>query len=145
MKIFKKMAAGTLAAVAVVTSALSFGANASEYEDIRTWHLYANPYASHSVENVRLNYYTGGYRARITDKHYGGAANYVLIYAKDEDPNNFRVSLSTTNVLCQTFKGILQIDKDRDEFAAFNIHLRVEDMKSNTPTNDGEIRLSNQF
>lgn len=36
MKILKKMAASTLAAVAVVTSALSFGANALEYEDMKS-------------------------------------------------------------------------------------------------------------
>lgn len=145
MKFLKKLAASTLAAAAVVTSSLSFGANAMEYEDKKTWHLHANPYTSHSVQYVKLNYYTGGYRARITEKHYGGAANYVLIYAKNEEEINFKVSLSATNVLCQTFKGIAEEDKDREKYASFNIHLRVEDMKSMTPTNDGEIGVSNQF
>ena len=140
MSKIKKILAGAIAAVSVMSSAMCLGASA--YEDRGSWDCYVNNYANHSVVNISLNYYSARYRAVCTGKVNGGSYNYVDVY----DGSIKRTTLTEVGVICQPFVGTRRVDKDNNEYAMFTIKLKVEDTSaSNTPHNYGDIRLSNQY
>ena len=140
MSKIKKILAGALAAVSVMSSAMCLGASA--YEDRGSWDCYVNNYANHSVVNISLNYYSAGYRAVCTGKVNGGSYNYVDVY----DGSIKRTTLTEVGVICQPFEGTMHIDSNKKRYAMFTIKLKVEDTSaSNTPHNYGDIRLSNQY
>lgn len=137
----KKIISGTLVAVAVSISTLCFGASALEYSDSKSWQLYQNTHVSHTIEDYKLNYYTGGYKAVITDKEYGGSYNYITV----SQGNIQKAMLTEKNVACKTFKGALSLDDDGDAYSAFRVEMHAEDIVTKTPYNNGEIKLSNLF
>lgn len=140
MSKIKKILAGALAAVSVMSSAMCLGASA--YEDRGSWDCYVNNYTNHSVVNFSLNYYSAGYRAVCTGKTNGGSYNYVDVY----DGSIKRTTLTEVGVICQPFEGTMHIDSNKKRYAMFTIKLKVEDTSaSNTPHNYGDIRLSNQY
>ncbi len=140
MSKIKKILAGALAAVSVMSSAMCLGASA--YEDRGSWDCYVNNYTNHSVVNFSLNYYSAGYRAVCTGKTNGGSYNYVDVY----DGSIKRTTLTEIGVICQPFDGTMHIDSNKKRYAMFTIKLKVEDTSaSNTPHNYGDIRLSNQY
>lgn len=140
MSKIKKILAGAIAAVSVMSSAMCLGASA--YEDRGSWDCYVNNYTNHSVVNFSLNYYSAGYRAVCTGKTNGGSYNYVEVY----DGSIKRTTLTEIGVICQPFDGTMHIDSNKKRYAMFTIKLKVEDTSaSNTPHNYGDIRLSNQY
>lgn len=135
MKKIKKIAASTLAAAALMTSALSFGASA--YSDSGSWQFYSNPHVSHTIQDYKLNYYSGGYKAVITDKGYGGAYNYVTVSNNGVE----KALLTEVGVVCNTFYG----DSDDYKYVAFKVKMYTEKVEEMTSYNNGEIKLSNMF
>lgn len=140
MSKIKKIAVSTLAAVAVMTSTLSLVASA--YSDSGKWNFYSNPHVSHTIENYKLNYYNGGYRAVTTDKGYGGSYNYVDV----SEDGTVKAKLTEKGVTCKTFKAsIINIDSSGNTYAGFRVQMYAEDITGTTPYNNGEIKLSNMF
>lgn len=140
MTMGKKIAVSTLAAVTVMTSALSLAASA--YSDSGIWYFYSNPHVSHTIATYKLNYYNGGYRAVITDKGYGGSYNYIDI----SENGTVKARLTEKGVTCKTFKAsMINVDTSGNTYAEFRAQMCVEDTTGTTPYNDGEIKLSNMF
>lgn len=140
MSKFKKIAVSTLAAVAVATSTLSLAASA--YSDSGSWKFYSNPYVSHTIENYKLNYYNGGYKAVTTDKGYGGSYNYVDVTEDD----TLKAKLTEKGEACKTFKAsIINVDSSGNTYAAFKVQMYAEDTTGTTPYNNGAIKLSYMF
>lgn len=135
---FKKIFAGALAAVSVMSSALCVGASAREYSDVGSWQLYSNPNVSHSSTDMNLYYYSGGYKAYISSKGNGGATNYVTISQK----GTYKATLTEVNVVCGVFKSATTyIDKDGDMYAPFTVKMTVGDTSSATAYNNGTIKI----
>ena len=135
----KKIAVSALAALAVAASTLSLGASA--YSDIGTWQFYNNPHVSYTTKDINLHHYSGGYRAVINDKGFGGAYNYVSV----SQMGSVKTTLTEKGVVCQTFKGMACVDKDGNMYSPFNVEMYTENCESATPYNNGEIRVANQF
>ncbi len=135
----KKIAVSALAALAVAASTLSLGASA--YSDIGTWRFHNNPHSSHTIEDYKLNFYSLGYRAFISDKGYSGAYNYVTI----SQNGSVKTTLTERGVVCQTFEGMACVDKDGRMFSPFRVQMYAEYTDAGTPYNNGEIRVANQF
>lgn len=139
---FKKIFAGALAAVSVMSSALCVGASAREYSDVGSWQLYSNPNASHSSTDMNLAFLSNGYRAFISSKGNGGATNYVTISQK----GTFKTTLTEVNVVCGVFKSATTyIDKDGDMYAPFTVKMTVGDTSSATAYNNGTIKIKSLF
>ncbi len=139
---FKKIFAGALAAVSVMSSALCVGASAREYSDVGSWQLYSNPYASISSSDMNLYFYAGGYRAFISSKGNGGATNYVTISQK----GTFKTTLTEVNVVCKIFESDTKyIDEDGVMFAPFTVRMSFGDTSSATAYNNGTIKIKSLF
>ena len=136
-KFLKGLVSSVLAAAAVFSCALT----ASAYSDSGSWNFYSNPHVSHTIEYYNLNYYSGGYRAVITGKGYGGSYNYVIIYEEGVK----KATLTEKDIPCQIFKASKINSEDGNTFATFKAQMFVEDINSTTPYNNGEIKLSNMF
>lgn len=135
---FKKIFAGALAAVSVMSSALCVGASAREYSDVGSWQLYSNPNVSHSSTDMNLYFYAGGYRAFISSKGNGGAANYVTI----SQEGTYKTTLTEVNVVCGIFKSDTKyIDEDGVMFAPFTVRMSFGDTSSATAYNNGTIKI----
>lgn len=135
---FKKIFAGALAAVSVMSSALCVGASASEYSDVGSWQLYSNPNVSHSSTDMKLAYYSNGYRAFISSKGNGGATNYVTI----SQEGTYKTTLTEVNVVCGIFKSDTKyIDEDGVMFAPFTVRMSFGDTSSATAYNNGTIKI----
>ena len=135
---FKKIFAGALAAVSVMSSALCVGASAREYSDVGSWQLYSNPNVSHSSTDMKLAYYSNGYRAFISSKGNGGAANYVTI----SQEGTYKTTLTEVNVVCGIFKSDTKyIDEDGVMFAPFTVRMSFGDTSSATAYNNGTIKI----
>lgn len=132
------MTAAAAAALTVATSVLSLVANAYEYNDVENWRLYANPYVSHSITNLNLNYYSKGYKAVMTEKVFGGSANYVVISQNGTE----KKTLTVVNQVSNAFKGTLMVDQNGDEYSQFRVELKAENYSS-SPSNSGKIAVSN--
>ena len=141
MKKIKRIAAGALAAVAVMTSALSFGTSAATYVDTGSWDFYINPNVSHTIEYYNMNYYNGGYRAKITSKTNGGATNEAIIYYGNTEIK----TLTEVNKACNAFTVPVSIDKDGKYYATLKVQLEVEkgSTTTKTATNKGVIKVAN--
>lgn len=136
-KFLKGLTTSVLAAATVFSSTLT----ASAYSDSGRWNFYINPHVSHTIEYYNLNYYSAGYRAVITDKGFGGSYNYVTISEKGSQ----KAMLTEKNKPCLIFKASYINIKDGNTFATFKAEMFAEDIKSTTPYNNGEIKLSNLF
>lgn len=138
---FKKIFAGALAAVSVMSSALCVSASA-EYSDVGSWQLYSNPNVSHSSTDMKLAYYSNGYRAFISSKGNGGATNYVTISQK----GTYKATLTEVNVISGTFKSNTNYaDRDGDMYAPFTVKMTVGDTSSATAYNNGTIKIKSLF
>lgn len=138
---FKKIFAGALAAVSVMSSALCISASA-EYGDVGSWQLYSNPNVSHSSTDMKLAYYSNGYRAFISSKGNGGAANYVTISQK----GTYKTTLTEVNVVCKAFESATTyIDKKGVMYAPFTVKMTVGDTSSATAYNNGTIKIKSLF
>lgn len=138
---FKKVLAGTLAAVSIMSSALCVGASAKSYPDVGSWSLYTNPNASRSSADFNLSFYSEGYRAVITGKGNGGATNLVTIYQK----GTYKSRLTEVGVTSQIFRSELYTDKDGDYYAPFTVKMTTETVSTATAYNNGTIKTKNLF
>ena len=139
---FKKIFAGALAAVSVMSSALCVGASAREYSDVGSWQLYSNPNVSHSSTDMNLAFFSNGYRAFISSKGNGGATNYVTISQK----GTYKATLTEVNVISGTFKSNTNYaDRDGDMYAPFTVKMTVGDTSSATAYNNGTIKIKSLF
>ena len=138
----KKFLKGLTTSVLAAATAFSCALTASAYSDSGRWNFYSNPHVSHTIENYKLNYYGGGYRAVITDKGYGGSYNYVNV----SEDGTIKAKLTEKGVACKTFKAsIINVDSSGNTYAEFRVQMYAEDTTGTTPYNNGEIKLSNQF
>ncbi len=137
----KRIAAiATTSAVAMATI-FSTTLTANAYNDIAGWYLYTNPNVSHTSETFKLNFYSAGYRARITNKDFGGAQNYVII---SEFPLQ-RAMLTEVGATCQPFQLFQHVDSNGVFFAQATVRMYVEDAETMTPYNNGQIGVSNKL
>lgn len=136
---FKKVLAGTLAAVSIMSSALCVGASA--YTDTGNWALYTNPNTSRSEANFNINYYTGGYRAFISSKGNGGASNYVQIFQASAK----KAMLTEIGKICKVFRSNPYVDKNGNLYAPFKVTLYTEIITEDTAYNNGTIKTGNLF